>query len=182
MSRKYKFHDQTKPYFVSFAVVNWIDVFVRFEYSKIILESLAYCMKHKGMLVYSWCIMPSHVHLIFGTNDLPMQDVLRDLKRHTSKALKEKISCNSQESRREWMLNFFQNAGSERSNNSDWQFWQQNNHPIELDSHEIIEQKLNYIHENPVKAGFVENPEDWLLSSAKDYAGKKGLLDGLIVD
>ena len=80
------------------------------------------------------------------------------------------------------MLNIFQKAGSERSNNSDWQFWQQNNHPIELDSHEIIEQKLNYIHENPVKAGFVENPEDWLLSSAKDYAGKKGLLDGLIVD
>ena len=76
MSRAYKFKDQSKPYFVSFATVNWIDLFTRKEYCYTLTESLEYCQKEKDLIVYAWCIMPSHVHLIIGTKGKPMQDIL----------------------------------------------------------------------------------------------------------
>jgi hypothetical protein len=72
------------------------------------------------------------------------------------------------------MLEMMKKAGVKKSNNKDFQFWQQHNHPIELSSNEIIQQRIDYIHENPVKAGLVENPSDWLMSSARDYEGKPG--------
>ncbi|MFC5284233.1 transposase, partial [Pedobacter alpinus] len=69
MSRKHKFYDKEGLYFVSFATVYWIDVFVRDQYFEILQTSLAYCSKEKGMELYCWCIMPSHVHLIFRAKD-----------------------------------------------------------------------------------------------------------------
>ncbi|WP_317042800.1 transposase [Catalinimonas alkaloidigena] len=87
MSRNYKFRDQEKLYFVTFSVVNWIDVFVRREYKDIVVASLRYCINHKGLEVYAWCIMTSHVHLITRTMGERLEDILRDLKRHTAKAI-----------------------------------------------------------------------------------------------
>ncbi len=177
MSRKYKFLDQQQAYFVSFAVIHWIDVFTRKVYCDKIIESLQYCQKEKGLLIYAWCIMPSHVHLIMGTHKEPMQDILRDFKSFTSRSIRKEIQNYSKESRREWMNRMMTTAGLNNSNNKDWQFWQQNNHPIELSNNKIIDQKLAYLHYNPVAASYVENPEHWLYSSAKDYYGKKGLLE-----
>lgn len=181
MSRAYKFRDQTRPYFVSFATVHWIDVFTREHYCNFILESLRYCQKEKGLIIYAWVIMPSHIHLIIGTDEKPMQDILRDFKSFTSRGLKEEISNNMQESRKEWLLNAFTKAGKANGNNIDWQFWQQQNHPIELSDNSILEQKLNYLHNNPVVARYVEEPEYWIWSSAKDYCGQKGLLDVALI-
>jgi putative transposase len=177
MSRNYKFHDQDRPYFVTFTVVNWIDVFTRRDYKDILLDSLKFCMANKGLELHAWVIMSNHVHLIIGTNDKPMQDILRDLKRHTSKTIIKAIEDNPQESRKEWMLYQFEHAGKYNPNNERYQFWQQGNHPIELWSKHVIDQKLNYIHNNPVTAGWVDLPEYYLYSSARDYANIKGLLD-----
>jgi len=177
MSSNYKFHDQERPYFVTFTVIRWIDVFTRREYKEIIIDSLKYCIAHKGLQLYAWVIMSNHIHLIIGTNDKPMQDILRDIKRHTSKTLIKAIDENIQESRREWMLWLFGRAGKANSNNEQYQFWQQGNHPIELWSNEAINQKLDYLHNNPVTAGWVEEPEHYLYSSARDYAGGRGLID-----
>ncbi len=176
MSRNYKIKDQEKAYFVSFATVNWIDVFIRREYKDILVNSLDYCIANKGLELYAWCIMSSHVHLIIGTESTKMEDIIRDLKKYTSKALIKSISENPVESRREWMLWMFERAGKRNSNNVNYQFWQQNNQPIELSTPVIILQKLNYLHYNPVEAGFVEEESEYLYSSAKDYQDKKGLL------
>jgi len=105
-----------------------------------------------------------------------MEFILRDLKKFTSKALREEITENLQESRREWMLWMFERAGKFNANNNDWQFWQQNNNPIELYDNKIMQQKLDYLHNNPVEAGFVDEPWEYLYSSARDYCGKKGLI------
>ncbi len=75
-----------------------------------------------------------------------------------------------------------QRAGSKKSNNKDFQFWQQHNHPIELNTNEVLQQRVDYIHNNPVEAGFVENAGDWIYSSARDYEGKKGLIDIYFLD
>ncbi|BAU52322.1 REP-associated tyrosine transposase [Mucilaginibacter gotjawali] len=182
MSRNYKFDDQERPYFVTFTVVRWIDVFTRREYKDILVESLKFCIEKKGLQLYAWVIMSNHVHLIIGTKDKPMGSILRDIKRHTSKALTKAISENVLESRREWMLWFFEREGKQNPNNEQYQFWQQDeSHPIELWSSEVMDQKLDYIHYNPVVAGWVDEPEHYLYSSARDYAGGKGLIDIILM-
>ncbi len=183
MSRKYKFRDQQKLYFVSFSVVYWMDVFIRDEYRQIPLDSLRYCGKHKGLEVYAWCIMTSHVHFIIGSQGNKLEDIMRDLKRFTSQEIRKAIQLHPQESRKEWMIWMMERAAKRNSNNSKSgsQFWQQHNHPIELSSNFLLQQKLDYIHRNPVEAGFVTAPEYYPYSSARDYAGEKGLLDIILI-
>ncbi len=169
MSRKYKFHEKSGAYFVSFATVNWIDVFTRDIYFAIMTESLDHCRKNKGMEIYGYCIMPSHVHLIFRSALGDPSGLMRDLKGFTSRKIMKTIQDNPQESRREWMLWMFERAGKKNSNVKEKQFWQQNNQPIEIWSLKVFEQKLNYIHNNPVVSGFVTDPIDWKYSSARNY-------------
>ncbi len=182
MSRNYKFHNPDGVYFVSFAVIEWIDVFTRNEYKNIILDSLSYCQKGKGMEIFAWCIMTNHVHLIFRSiqNQKP-QNLLGDLKKFTSKAIVNEIKINPKESRKEWLLEQFLTAGKKSSNVSKYQFWRHDNKPIELWSNKVINEKINYIHNNPVDEGLVFYPEDYVYSSARDYSGEKGILEGIIV-
>jgi len=182
MSRKYKFRDQTANYFVSFATVNWIDVFTRRLYKDLFIDSLNYCVDTKGLIIYGWVIMSNHVHLIIGTDDMNLQDIMRDLKKYTSKSLIAAIKENPQESRKEWMLQMFERAGSINSNNQKYQFWQQHNKPIVLHNASIFEEKLNYLHESPVRAGFVSDEVDYPYSSAGDYSGEKGLVKMVITE
>ena len=180
MSSNYKFRDQQCLYFVTFTVIRWIDVFTRRVYKEILVDSLKYCIEMKGLELYAWVIMSNHVHLIIGTTGQPLENIMRDIKRHTSKKLTTAISENPQESRRDWLLWFFERDGRANPNNEKFQFWQQGNHPIELWSNHVLDQKLEYIHNNPVVAGWVDEPEHYLYSSARDYAGGKGLIDKLI--
>ncbi len=181
MSRKYKMFDREGMYFISFATINWINVFVRQQYFELICDSLNYCVKHKGMVIYCYCIMPSHIHMIFSDNNANPSKLLGEFKTFTSKQMRKAIEGNLQESRKEWMLWMMKRAGSKNSNVKNYQFWQQNNQPVELWSNKVIDQKVNYIHDNPVKAGFVEEAHYWKYSSAIDYCGTKGEVDVCLV-
>ena len=177
MSRKYKFHKSDGIYFVSFSTVNWIDVFTRNIYKDIVVESINYCIENKSLVVYAWVIMSNHVHLVVSTEDIPLENIMRDLKKHTAKTIIKSIEENPQESRKEWMLWMFERAGKKNSNNSKYQFWQQHNQPEELTTKAFnIDTAINYIHENPVKTGFVSRAEDYPYSSAVDFAGGVGLI------
>lgn len=169
MSRKYKFHNKSGLYFVSFATVNWIDVFTRQCYFNILFESVNYCRSEKGMELYGYCFMPSHIHLIFRSSNNQPMELLRDFKKHTAKKIIETIEDNPQESRKEWLLWMFERAGKKQGNISKYQFWQHHNKPIELWSEKVIKQKIKYIHNNPVVSGFVVSPEDWKYSSARNF-------------
>lgn len=169
MSRNYKFHNPAGVYFVSFATVCWIDVFTRQVYFNVLAKSIAYCRKEKGMEVFVYCFMPSHVHLIFRSSNLDPSGLIRDFKKHTAKEVIKVIEENPQESRKEWMLKMFKKAGKEKGNISTYQFWQHHNKPIELWNNVVIKQKLDYIHNNPVETGFVVNAEDWKYSSARNF-------------
>lgn len=182
MSRNYKFHNPEGLYFVSFAVIEWIDVFTHDLYKNILVESLSFCQQNKGMEIIAWCIMTNHVHLIFRSiKEQGPEMLLGDFKRFTSKAIIKAIKENSKESRRNVMLEQFQNAAKKSSNVKNYQFWQHNNKPIELWSNGVIQEKIDYIHKNPVEKGLVFRPEDYLYSSAVDYAGEKGLLKNIII-
>ena len=177
MSRKYKFHNKSGLYFVSFATVNWIDVFTRQVYFNVLSESIDFCRKHKGMELYCYCFMPSHVHFIFRSNKEQPMELLRDFKRYTSRKMIEVIKDNPQESRKEWLLWMFKRAAEQQNNVEGYQFWQHHNKPIELWSEKVIKQKIDYIHENPVTTGFVVYPEDWRYSSAKNFQGDNTILE-----
>ncbi|MBS2099482.1 REP-associated tyrosine transposase [Carboxylicivirga linearis] len=175
MSRKYKFHNPDGIYFITFAVQNWVDVFTRNSYKNILIDNLTYCQKNKGLELFAWCIMTNHVHFIAGSKEgFLLQNILRDYKKFTSKAVISAIRENIRESRKEWLLKHFITDKGIR-------FWQNHNMPIELWSNKVIDQKLNYIHQNPVKAGIVFRAEDYVYSSAVDYSGRKGLLDIIVI-
>jgi REP element-mobilizing transposase RayT len=129
------------------------------------------------MELYGWCIMSSHVHMIIGTKGEKLEAIMRDMKRHTSAELRDAISRNPVESRKEWLLWMFKRAGQQNSNNGNFQLWRQDNQPIELDSLKKQHASLDYIHNNPVEAGIVEKPEDYLYSSARDYYGLPGKIE-----
>ena len=175
MSDKYKFKNPAGVYFVTLTVVNWVGVFTRSEYKDILIENLDWCQKNKGLDIYAWCVMTNHVHLIVGARTgYLLEGIMRDYKKFTSKAIKLAIIENPQESRREWLLDQFNLSGAFR-------LWQSGNHPIELWSNKVINQKLNYVHQNPVEAGVVFKAEDYRYSSAYDYAGGKGLLEVILI-
>lgn len=168
MRKGYRFDEKEAAYFVSFAVVYWIDVFIRESYFSIVVDSLDFCRKKKGMLIYAYVIMPSHLHIVFRSSSGDPGGLMRDFKGFTSKKLL-KASSQFSESR-VWMSRMFEEAGTKKSNIQFKQFWQQDNHAVQLWSEEMFRQKVNYIHNNPVKAGFVTNPEDWKYSSARNYS------------
>ena len=176
---KISVRDSEYPHFITFAVVNWIDALSRPAYKDIIIESLKHCQNEKGLIINGWIIMNNHIHLIARCkpgNLLP--DVIRDMKKCTSQKIEEAIRENSFETRKEWMLWMFKRAGERNSNNKNFQFWQQDNHPIELYGIEALKQKLNYLHDNPVRAGIVYESWHYKYSSAIDYCTiTKGLLD-----
>lgn len=180
MSRNYKFHNKEGLYFVSFAVVYWMDIFIREDYSAAIIDTLKF-YTHERLELFAYCIMPSHIHMIFRDKNNEPEKLLGNIKRYSSQKIQEKIESNPQESRREWLLWMMERAAGKTSNVNKRMFWQHHNKPIELWSQEVIMQKLNYIHQNPVEAGFVIDAEHWKYSSAFNYAEGKGVMDIMLL-
>ena len=165
----YKIRDQGGIHFITFAVVGWDDVFTREQYRTMLVESLKYCQEHKGLQIYGWCIMSNHVHLIVKAAEQNLSGVLRDFKKFTAYKIIHAIQANPLESRKAWMLDIFKKEGRSNSRNIHYQFWCQDNHAQILFNSIFSQQKLQYIHQNPVAAGIVRYAEDYLYSSARDY-------------
>jgi len=178
MSEKYKIRDQERIYFITFAVIHWVDVFTRGEYKDVVVESLQFCQKEKGLEIYAWCIMSNHLHLALGTTGQHLlQDIIRDFKKYTSVALIRAIVANEQESRKAWMLEIFKKAAEISNKHQKYQFWQNQYHPVELSDNDKQQRCLDYIHNNPVESEMVSEAAHYVYSSAIDYAGGKGLLE-----
>jgi len=178
MATRYRFGENYYAHFITYSVVNWIDALSRPVYKDIVVDSLKHCIDKKGLKLHAWVIMNNHVHLIItAEDDNKLADIIRDHKKFTAQLLLQTIADNQQESRKSWMMWLFSSAGKENPNNKNYQFWQQDNHPIILSTPEMMVQRLNYLHQNPVRAGIVYKAEDFVYSSAIDYyTDNKGLL------
>lgn len=176
MSEKYKFHDPEGIYHVTLTVVHWIDLFTRKDYKYVILDSLKYCQQEKGLVVHVWVLMSSHLHMIVSSKGEPLEAILRDFKKHTNREI-VKTSEVINESRRDWLQRAFQQAASKLKRIKSKKVWQDGNHPVLLDTNKMINERLDYIHRNPVEEEIVDEPCYYWYSSARDYAGKKGLLE-----
>lgn len=170
MSEKYKVYEGG-VFFVTLTTVGWIDVFTRADYSEEILKNLNYCIENKGLQIYAFCLMPSHLHMVASAKSGSLTAILRDFKSYTAKSVINLIKLNPQESRKDWLLYMFEYFGKKNRHNSNFQFWKQNNHPVDLLSPKFIEEKVNYIHENPVKARIVNEAQNYIYSSANPFCG-----------
>jgi REP element-mobilizing transposase RayT len=171
MSDKYKMRETDKAYFVTLTVVDWLDVFTHKNHKLKLVESIIYCQKHKGLEIYGWCLMTNHLHMIakaVGQQTLP--EILRDFKNYIAKVIIQQIE-EEPESRKAWMLARFKYNGKYLKRIEKYKFWQDGNHAEKIYSNKIFYQKLDYIHNNPVKELIVTQPEDYYFSSARNYAG-----------
>jgi putative transposase len=181
MSNKYKIREIDKAYFVTLTVVGWIDVFTRKNHKLLLINSLKYCQQNKGLVIFGYCLMPSHLHMIVraeGQNTL--SEILRDFKKYTSKTIVKQIE-EEPESRRDWMLDQFYSAGEHLNRIKNYKFWQDGNHAIEIYGNNFLEQKLDYIHNNPVEQMIVAKAEEYLFSSARNYADLENVLDVCLI-
>lgn len=174
----YIVHDQQAIYYMTFTVVGWIDIFSRQAYRDIFIESLKFCQQNKGLQLHAYVIMTNHVHLVASVNEgYQISNFVRDCKKFTSKQILADVESNITESRSEWMLHQFKYYASRHSRNEHYQLWEHDNHFIELSSPAFTQQKIDYIHQNPVKAGWVYRAEDYVYSSASNYAGIDQIID-----
>ena len=180
MSTGYKISEQDELYYVTFQIVRWIDIFTRQIYRDIVIESLRFCQQNKGLEIYAFVIMSNHVHLLIRSEIGKLSDTIREFKSFTAKKILESINMEA-ESRREWMLNLFEFSAKQHKRNEKYQVWTHENHAEIVYGNQFMDSKINYIHENPVRAGIVEKQEDYFYSSARNYAGLDGVLDVNII-
>lgn len=153
-------------------------MFTRNEYKDIVVQNLIYCRSNKGLLIYAWVLMTNHLHLIVGRNGtMDIENIIRDFKKYTAVKITRAIEQNPLESRRHWILPLFREAALKSNKHVRCKFWTEGFHPIELNTNYLIDQKLDYIHMNPVKTGVVNEPESYKYSSAVDYAGGTGMIE-----
>ena len=177
MGASYQIKDQYQLYFLTFQVVGWADVFCRKAYRDIVLNSFKYCRENKDLEIFAYVIMSNHVHCILRSKTGRLSDTVRDVKRFTSNAILESLLSNPRESRKEWLKMIFEYYARFNKRAKDLQFWTHENHAVELSTNGMIDSRLNYIHQNPVRAGIVEKAEDYLYSSARNYSNLYYLLE-----
>jgi putative transposase len=176
MQPGYKIRNQSGTHFLTFTIVGWMDIFTRQCYRDIIIDSFKFCKKNKDLRIGAYVIMSNHIHVIWTCGRSALSDTIRDFKTFTSKAIYESVMTEP-ESRRSWLDYMFRFYANQKAANRYHKLWTNNNHPEEIFSSDFMLRKLNYIHQNPVKAGWVSNAEDYLYSSAGDYGGRKGLIE-----
>jgi REP element-mobilizing transposase RayT len=180
MSTGYKISEQDGLHYVTFQIVRWIDIFTRQVYRDTVIENLCFCQQHKGLEIYAYVIMSNHIHILLRSEKAVLSKTIKEFKSFTAKKILEAVHTES-ESRREWMLNLFEFSAKQHKRNENYQVWTHENHAETVFGNRFLETKINYIHENPVRAGIVGKAEDYLYSSARNYAGLDGMLDVIVI-
>jgi len=164
--------------YLTFNVVDWIDVFIRQTYKQIIVDALNYCIESKKFTVYAWCLMTNHLHMLARAQDgSGLAMIEKEFKKYTTTKILEAIDIEP-DLRRSWMLQRFENCSLTLKKIEKFQLWQTCTNPTYIDFKQVykLQERVLYIHENPIRDGIVDKPEHYLYSSATDYAGKPGLV------
>ncbi len=167
---RYKITNPELPHFITLTVLHWIPVFTRQETVNILLESLKFLSKD-GLKVYVYVVLENHCHLVVQSNAVD-----RDISRYKSYTAKQIIQYLVENNVKQILeqLAFYKKA---HKDDRAYQFWQEGVHPELIQGDEMMRQKIDYIHQNPVKRGYVDKAEHWRYSSARDYLRQQGLLE-----
>jgi len=165
--------NENKIHFITLTTIEWLDIFTKPEYFKILEQSLKYCQQNLGLLLYEFVFMTNHIHLIIqAKNDFKLSQIVASYKRYTTENIKKLITNDSRK-----YIKALINSSFYKQTGNTFQLWQEYNYPEVIIDEKFLFVKLNYIHQNPIRKGYVENPEDWKYSSAKFYLnGDKSIL------
>ena len=164
----WKVHPECEYYYCTNTIVEWYPIFTESCLFNAIIESLAHCINEKGLRVHAYVIMLNHMHLIVSaTATLSVSDIMRDFKRFTSM----KLSTLLEEKNHRSAIELFRKAARQNKLDQDYKVWQDGFHPISIYSESFFRNKVKYIHHNPVRKGYVLEPQHWFYSSAGNYMG-----------
>ena len=157
--------NKNKIHFLTFTAVEWIDIFTKPKYFDLIINTFKYCQKNQGLLLYGFVIMTNHIHCIISVKEsYSLEDIIASFKKFTTFQIKKILEKDS----RKYISSLIKSSYAKKKNTS-FQIWQRENYPEMIESEKFFLQKMDYIHNNPVKKEYVAKPEDWLYSSARNY-------------
>ena len=168
---RYYFSEKHLPHFLTCTVVEWLPVFTRQEAVDILLDSWRYLIINRGLHLYGYVVLENHLHAVAMSENLPA--LWSIFKSYTAKEIIRLLQASNAET----ILKRMRFGCKAHRHDRIHQFWQEGSHPQVIENEGVLRQKLDYIHDNPVKRGFVDRPEHWRWSSARNYAGEKGLID-----
>ncbi|MDD5051152.1 MAG: transposase [Sulfuricurvum sp.] len=168
---RYKIIELTHPHFITCTVLHWIPIFTRTETTDIIYESLRYLQKSDNLKIYAYVILENHLHLIISSDNLPK--TVQSFKKYTARRILDLLRSKNVTTILE-QLKFYKKA---HKDDREYQFWQEGIAPKLIQSEEMMIERINYIHNNPLKRGYVDDPIHWRYSSAKNYDGNDGLIE-----
>jgi putative transposase len=166
---RYRIVEGLGVYYVTFTVVEWLPVFIDETACRILTDSFNFCIKNKHLRVNAYVIMPTHAHaILFDVQFSPqrLKGTLDDLRKFTGRKLLDHAAGHLPKSFTE---EFHKRAGKDRER----RFWQPTQHPVGIFSYEFWKQKMDYLHFNPCRKGFVHNPADWRFSSARFWLTRR---------
>ncbi len=168
---RYRVLDRQCPHFLTATVNHWLPLFTRPETVAIVLDSWRYLQREADFVLYGYVILENHLHLVAASGDLS-----RDIQRFKAFTAKE-IIAHLENHGGDKMLELLALFKRAHKTETRYQVWEEGSHPQLIESEEVMRQKLDYIHQNPVKRGYVDRPEHWRYFSARNYAGMEGLIE-----
>ena len=168
---RYKIYEPTHPHFMTCTVLHWIPLFTREESVEILLESFRYLQKTEDLKLYAYVILENHMHIVAQSNDIAK--TMAKFKRHTARELLRLLQRENVTTILDQLVFYKKAHKSDRQ----YQVWQEGLQPKLIQTDAMMISKINYIHQNPVKRGYIDEASHWRYSSARDYEGKEGLLE-----
>ncbi|MBI4767584.1 MAG: transposase [Deltaproteobacteria bacterium] len=167
---RYRIISSSNPYFLTCTVVNWITLFNDPKTVQIILDSWSFLQDHDRLRLYGYVVLDNHVHFIADSSDLVKE--VGNFKSFTASRILDRL----QKEGRQFLLDQLRRGKEKHKQDRTYQVWQEGSHPEMVFSEDVLLKKLQYMHYNPVRRGYVDDPMHWRYSSAGDYSGKSGLL------
>jgi putative transposase len=158
------------PYFITATTVKWLPLFNCPEIVLIILDSLKFLVNQQRLILHAYVIMENHLHIVASADDLSRE--IGDFKSFTARKSIDYYVTNQKQAILDQLALIKLQFKTDRQH----QFWQEGSHPERIADERVLKQKIDYIHYNPVRRGYVDLPEHWRYSSARNYAGLEGLL------
>ncbi len=168
---RYKIYNQQQPHFLTMTVVEWVPLFMNFEIVSLLFESLRFVQKERHVILYAYVIMEHHLHLIASAPELGK--TIKEFKSFTARNIIDYLEGRNSIP----LLEKLRQAKLNHKKGSDYQLWQEGSHPEEIYNEKMLIQKIEYIHNNPVRRGYVDDPKHWRYSSARNYEGLEGLIE-----
>ncbi len=167
---RYRFGEAGSPHFLTCTIAGWLPVFTRPETVNIVFDSWRFLQDEGRITLFGYVILENHLHLIAASDDLGEQ--IQRFKSFTARRIIDHlIDCKAHR-----LLSLLRHLKPDYKTESEFQLWEEGSHPQMILNDEMMEQKLNYIHYNPVKRGYVDEPTHWRYSSARNYAGMDALI------